>query len=89
MLTCPHCGQKAMSSLRKIFLGPAVSVRCQHCRKNVSVPWSSALLILPTSMLISSQVIIQPALWIMVSFTSLVLVLFFFLFVRWIPLVEG
>lgn len=28
-----------MSSLRKLFLGPMNSIRCQHCGKGVSIAW--------------------------------------------------
>ena len=46
MLTCPHCGEQAVSVWTKMALGPTTSVRCRHCRKPVSVSrWSIALIL--------------------------------------------
>jgi hypothetical protein len=46
-LTCPYCGQPAMSWVRKLALGPAVSVLCKSCGKKVSVHYSAMLAVTP------------------------------------------
>ena len=43
MYQCPHCGQPAISVLRKTFLGPGVPVACQSCQKNVTVTYPAWL----------------------------------------------
>ena len=47
MLTCPHCGQQAMTSSAKMWLGPARTRNCDACGKRVSVPWRSMLMLIP------------------------------------------
>jgi hypothetical protein len=44
---CPHCGEMGISALRKCFLGPSVSVKCESCGKPVSVPYWSIVIIIP------------------------------------------
>lgn len=39
MYACPHCGQPAITVLRKTFLGPGVPVDCQSCGKPVRVTY--------------------------------------------------
>jgi hypothetical protein len=31
VLACPHCAQRTISPLRKLFVGPAFSNRCPAC----------------------------------------------------------
>ncbi|HSD38844.1 MAG TPA: hypothetical protein VLC92_15135 [Rhodocyclaceae bacterium] len=45
--TCPHCSKRAISFLRKSYLGPATSATCQHCGNKVSVPFSAMLAVIP------------------------------------------
>ncbi len=46
-IPCPHCGETGISALRKCFLGPVLTTRCQKCEKPVSVPLWSGLTIVP------------------------------------------
>ena len=39
MFTCPYCHKCALSPNRKLYLGPAVRIRCRSCQKKVSVSW--------------------------------------------------
>lgn len=43
MITCPNCHNKAMSQLRKAFLGPSISTHCRSCGAQVSASWWSML----------------------------------------------
>jgi len=45
-LRCPHCGDPAVSVLRKLFLGPALPARCRNCARRVGVPYVWSLLAL-------------------------------------------
>lgn len=47
MLTCPHCGNQAMSQARKLWLGPASSASCTACGRKVSVSWLAMLAVTP------------------------------------------
>jgi hypothetical protein len=47
MLTCPHCNQRAMSALRKSFLGPAMTVRCKSCGEAIAVSWWALPAVMP------------------------------------------
>ena len=37
MYSCPWCGQKAFSFWQKQTLGPMRTMRCPHCRRQVSL----------------------------------------------------
>jgi hypothetical protein len=39
--TCPHCGQTAISSAQKLFLGPVRALSCRSCHRAVTVPIAS------------------------------------------------
>lgn len=43
MYQCPHCGQPALSVLRKTFLGPGVPIACQACKKNITITYPAWL----------------------------------------------
>jgi hypothetical protein len=46
-LDCPRCGNPAMTAMRKLWLGPAPSVRCRACNEGVGVSWAEMLAFLP------------------------------------------
>ena len=39
MLTCPNCGNDAMSAWKKIMLGPGRTTQCNACGAKLSVSW--------------------------------------------------
>lgn len=39
-LSCPHCGDRGMSPLRKIFKGPNSPTACESCGEGIAVPSS-------------------------------------------------
>lgn len=88
ILTCPHCGEQAISPLDKLLLGPVISARCNHCRKRISVSWSSAWLIVPAVTFISVLRFFISSFSVSVVCTVLIVVLALFLYVKWIPLVR-
>jgi len=65
------------------FPGPVYSIRCQNCRKNVSVSWLSIGLTLPVML-----IILKPAIWFVIIFTTVIVALYLFLYIKWIPLVK-
>jgi hypothetical protein len=40
-LDCPHCGKRAITPLRKMFMGPASPARCRMCGEKVGLPYSA------------------------------------------------
>lgn len=42
-LECPYCGKQAITSLRKMSMGPATPARCQHCDEKVGVSFAAML----------------------------------------------
>lgn len=41
LLTCPNCGERTISPIRKLLLGPVFEHRCSACRKHWSISqWS-------------------------------------------------
>lgn len=44
MLTCPHCGERTISPMKKLFMGPIFDHRCAACGKRWGIShWSVAL----------------------------------------------
>lgn len=46
-LECPTCNQQAMSAMRKMFMGPARSARCESCHERVGVSFMAVLVGVP------------------------------------------
>jgi hypothetical protein len=46
-LTCPWCEKPAISVLRKMWLGPALSTKCRNCGRPIGVPYTSMLALIP------------------------------------------
>jgi DNA-directed RNA polymerase subunit RPC12/RpoP len=86
-LDCPHCGKRAITVVRKAFLGPGWPATCRECGKKVGVPYSTTKLV----PIVSALTII--GLLAVRSFASFVVVLaggaalFFFVQILWVPLV--
>ncbi|KGQ20390.1 hypothetical protein LF41_927 [Lysobacter dokdonensis DS-58] len=41
MLNCPHCNERTISPIKKLFLGPIFEHRCPSCRKHWGISqWS-------------------------------------------------
>ena len=49
---CPHCGKPGISRLRRSCLGPALPATCRSCGRKIGVPWSSVLLVIPSSIVL-------------------------------------
>jgi hypothetical protein len=43
MSQCPHCGQAALSVLRKTILGPGVPVACRSCGTTLTITYPAWL----------------------------------------------
>lgn len=41
MLICPHCGERTISPIKKLLLGPIFEHRCSACRKHWGISNSS------------------------------------------------
>ncbi len=87
MLTCPHCGEKSISVLQKVFVGPASTIGCRFCKKRSSVPMFSTLLFLPLYVLFASFPILSEWPWkyALPWYLAAILVTGY-IQVKWIPL---
>ncbi|WP_339616278.1 hypothetical protein [uncultured Gilvimarinus sp.] len=47
MIKCPHCGEQAMTPLRKTLLGPAQSTGCKRCGGRISVSAAAFFALIP------------------------------------------
>ncbi len=43
MLICPHCGEKGISPLRKLFLSPGMPAKCKSCGELIAVHYPPVL----------------------------------------------
>ena len=45
ILTCPQCGHRATSFLKKILMGPLHNIACRSCGTHLGIPWWSPFLL--------------------------------------------
>lgn len=88
MLTCPHCGKKGISLLRKIFLSPGMPARCKSCGELIAVHYPPILkAIVPgAALMIAAEFVDNETLHWALSMGGLVLWLF--LHCMFVPLVK-
>ncbi len=84
-LNCPHCGKQGISTLRKMFLGPAVPATCKACGKKVGVPYSAMLAAIPFLTAILTSAFVEPVA-IKVAFWIVGFMVMSIIYVRWVPL---
>lgn len=85
MYKCPHCGQPGISKIRKMFLGPGLTITCKACGKKVGVPHTARLAGIPCYVALFAAVIIE--LWtvkiLLLSSGSLAWIV---IHMKWVPL---
>lgn len=47
MHACPHCGGPGITTFGKYLLGPACPAPCRSCGRNIVVPLTSVLTLIP------------------------------------------
>lgn len=52
---CPHCGQPALSPVRKLVLGPSASIACRACGRPVGVAFGKAWAALSPGLLVAAS----------------------------------
>lgn len=88
MYQCPHCGKPAITSLRKVFLGPGAPVACQACRKTVTIAFSDWLkATLPGAAVMVAALFFDSDLAVY-GLSLIGLALMIGLHVQWVPLVK-
>jgi len=75
---CPHCNDDGISIIRKIFLGPVLPATCSKCGGKVGVPSKPFYALMIPLILI--LVIVPP-------FAILLLPIFCFIHLKWVPLI--
>ena len=93
---CPHCGVRTISVIRRLFLGPAMPMRCSVCHRDVGVPWSSVLVMAPFLVLMCGLMLAfhpswnlaAPAKWLLAALAVLSFVSSSVIWLRWVPLIK-
>ena len=86
MYTCPYCGGRALSPSRKMFLGPARSVKCQSCQRKFSVSWWAMAPAVFAIVVISYSLIVLPYQW-SIPIAVLAFAVYSLVHLRHVPLV--
>lgn len=87
MLTCPHCQKQALTQRAKSVLGPAKSLPCQSCGKEVSVHWAGLLMLIPFLGGLGALALL-PSL-IAIALITIGVMAMFAIHAYWVPLVPG
>ena len=88
---CPHCGQLALSSGRKLLLGPAASIACRACGSRIGVTIGKAwLALLPGLLVVASAPLIAQVniryLPMILTLDALALLIMGLTYIYWVPL---
>ena len=60
-LTCPHCGEPAVSVIRKTFMGPVLPAWCKACGREVKIPYIKGYLaLIPGLAAITVAFLVEP-----------------------------
>lgn len=87
MYKCPHCGKPGISIWRKLCLGPLFPTTCKECGKEVGVPYSSVLLVIPFIIaMVLAMMYLGSAMWKVVIFVVLTLIMSA-IYLKYIPLI--
>ncbi len=89
-LSCPACGQKAMSRWSKASLGPVMTHPCAHCKARLSVSLSSSLILIsPCIVAVVGLLVLGDSLAMLSLSVVALVVTFVLLYVFWmrVPLV--
>jgi len=87
MYKCPHCGKPGISVWRKLFLGPLVPTTCKQCGREVGVPYSSMLLVIPFLIAMTlAMMYLDSVMWKVVILVVLTLIMSV-VYLKYIPLI--
>ncbi len=84
MYKCLHCGKPGISTIRKLFLGPAVPATCKNCGKKVGVTYRSISLgLLPFLVPVLVFYLSGAMVLVLASF-----LLWCYVHLKWVPLIR-
>jgi len=87
MYKCPHCGKPGIPVWRKLCLGPLVPTTCKQCGREVGVPYSSVLLVIPFIIaMVLAMMYLDSVMWKVVILVVLTLIMSV-VYLRYIPLI--
>lgn len=90
LIHCPHCGLPALSPLRKLALGPSVSIACRHCGLRVGTqPMRALVSFIPSGLLVGWVLAAaprDPALTIALGVLAFTVTCLLYLY--WVPLIR-
>lgn len=88
MYKCPHCNKPGISTLRKVFLGAAVSATCKQCGKKVGVPYLKSMIFVPLFIAayalgnLMDDATLKMIIWVVGFFIIEVI------YLKWVPLIR-
>jgi hypothetical protein len=88
MYQCPHCGQPAISALRKTVLGPGVPVACQSCGKAIKITYPAWVKAAVPGALVMVAALFFESNLLVYGLSIAGLVLMIALHLLWVPLVK-
>lgn len=91
-LICPYCNRIGLSSLKKLSLGPAMSINCKKCGKKIGVDFGKAMLSgLPLIIFISLSSILTHNDHLNTNYylgLSFFFVITIILYIEWVPIIK-
>jgi len=87
MYECPHCGKPGIPVWRKLILGSLVPTTCKQCGREVGVPYSSMLLVIPFIIaMVLAMMYLDSVMWKVVILVVLTLIMSI-IYLKYIPLI--
>jgi endogenous inhibitor of DNA gyrase (YacG/DUF329 family) len=87
MYKCPHCGKPGIPVWRKLCMGPIISANCKQCGREVGVPYSSILYILPFMAAMVLTIIYLDPIEIKVTVWVALTIIMLAVYLKFVPLV--
>jgi len=83
---CPHCGNTAFPTWRKLLLGPAATAKCRACGQLIGVDKRKAWLVMLPAILVIVAAPASPDLALGLAAIALDVVALFVVYALWVPL---
>jgi len=83
---CPHCGETAFPTWRKLLLGPAASAKCRQCGTRLGVDKRKAWAVMLPAIFVIIAANWIPDTALAVTVLLLDVVVLFVVYAAWVPL---
>jgi len=86
MFECPHCHERGIGFLQKLFMGSTNPARCKRCGRRVAISQLSVILLIPTYVMMFFLFKVDDS-WLRILLLGLLIVVFFYIHLKYSKLI--